>query len=79
MKAPTETKGNQSPVIASIETRQVDTWVYERCVRILSDIDLSTEITRSVAGKTVTRIRIGTIYPATVGVLPAFLALSTAE
>lgn len=37
------------------------------------DIDLSTEITRSVAGKTVTRIRIGTIYPATVGVLPAFL------
>jgi len=47
---------------------------YERAVRILSDIDLSKEITRSVAGKTVTRIRIGTIYPATVGVLPAFLA-----
>jgi len=47
---------------------------YERAKRILSDIDLSKEITRSVAGKTVTRIRIGTIYPATVGVLPAFLA-----
>jgi len=47
---------------------------YERAVRILSDIDLSKEVTRSVAGKTVTRIRIGTIYPATVGVLPAFLA-----
>jgi len=47
---------------------------YERAVRILSDIDLSKEITRSVAGKTMTRIRIGTIYPATVGVLPAFLA-----
>lgn len=47
---------------------------YERAVRLLSDVDLSKEITRSVAGKTVTRIRIGTIYPATVGVLPAFLA-----
>lgn len=47
---------------------------YERCVRILSGIDLSTEITRSVAGKTVTRIRIGTVYPETVGVLPACLA-----
>jgi DNA-binding transcriptional LysR family regulator len=47
---------------------------YDRCVRILSDIDLSTEITRSIAGKTITRIRIGTVYPATTGVLPAFLA-----
>ena len=45
-----------------------------RCVRILSDIDLSAEITRSIAGKTITRIRIGTVYPATIGVLPAFLA-----
>jgi DNA-binding transcriptional LysR family regulator len=47
---------------------------YDRCVRILSDIDLSTEITRSIAGKTITKIRIGTVYPATIGVLPAFLA-----
>jgi len=54
-------------------TRAGETF-YERAVRLLSDIDLSKEITRSVAGKTVTRIRIGTIYPATVGVLPAFLA-----
>jgi DNA-binding transcriptional LysR family regulator len=47
---------------------------YGRCVRILSDIDLSAEITRSIAGKTITRIRIGTVYPATLGLLPAFLA-----
>jgi DNA-binding transcriptional LysR family regulator len=47
---------------------------YDRCVRILSEIDLSTEITRSVAGKTIKQIRIGTVYPATTGVLPSFLA-----
>ena len=29
---------------------------------------------RSVAGKAVRKIRIGTVYPATIGVLPAFLA-----
>jgi DNA-binding transcriptional LysR family regulator len=57
-----------------VELTRAGATFYERCVRILSEIDLSTEITRSVAGKTVTRIRIGTIYPATVGVLPAFLA-----
>ncbi|MGO8279753.1 LysR substrate-binding domain-containing protein, partial [Rhizobium ruizarguesonis] len=32
------------------------------------------EITRAVAGKTIRQIRIGTVYPATTGVLPAFLA-----
>lgn len=57
-----------------VELTRAGATFYDRCVRILSDIDLSAEITRSVAGKTVTRIRIGTIYPATVGLLPAFLA-----
>lgn len=47
---------------------------YNRCVRILSDIDMSAQATRSAAGKTVRKIRIGTIYPATIGVLPAFLS-----
>lgn len=47
---------------------------YERAVRILSEIDLSTAIVRSVAGKTTRRIAIGTVYSATIGVLPAFLA-----
>jgi len=47
---------------------------YDRCVRMLSDLDLSAEMARSVAGKTVREIRIGTIYPATTGVLPAFLS-----
>jgi DNA-binding transcriptional LysR family regulator len=60
-------------------TRRVELTVagetfYNRCVRILSDIDMSAQATRSAAGKTVRKIRIGTIYPATIGVLPAFLS-----
>ena len=60
-------------------TRRVELTVagetfYDRCVRILSDIDMSAQATRSAAGKTVRKIRIGTIYPATIGVLPAFLS-----
>jgi DNA-binding transcriptional LysR family regulator len=47
---------------------------YDRCIRILSDVDLSAEVARSVAGKRVKTIKIGTVYPATIGVLPAFLA-----
>jgi DNA-binding transcriptional LysR family regulator len=47
---------------------------HTRAVRILSEIDLSAEITRSIAGRKITQIRIGTIYPATIGVLPPFLA-----
>jgi DNA-binding transcriptional LysR family regulator len=45
-------------------TRAGETF-YGRCIRILSEIDLSTEITRSVAGKTITQIKIDTVYPAT--------------
>ncbi|RAR98935.1 LysR substrate binding domain-containing protein [Ensifer adhaerens] len=47
---------------------------YDRCVRILGDVDLSAEVVRSVAGKARRKIRIGTVYPATIGLLPAFLA-----
>jgi len=47
---------------------------YDRCVRMLSGPELSAETARSVAGKTVREIRIGTIYPATTDVLPAFLS-----
>ncbi|TCU20515.1 regulatory helix-turn-helix LysR family protein [Rhizobium sullae] len=54
-------------------TRAGETF-YARCVGILSEIDLSAEITRAVAGKTFRKIKIGTVYPATTGVLPAFLA-----
>ena len=58
-------------------TRRVELTVagetfYNRSVRILSDIDMSAQATRSAAGKTVRKIRIGTIYPATIGVLPTF-------
>jgi DNA-binding transcriptional LysR family regulator len=47
---------------------------YDRCIKTLSDLDLTTELVRSVAGKTARKIRIGTVYPATTGVLPSFLA-----
>ncbi|MGV8935702.1 MAG: LysR family transcriptional regulator [Allorhizobium sp.] len=57
-----------------VELTRAGAVFYDRCIRILGDIDLSKEVTRSAAGKTVTRLRIGTIYPATIGVLPAFLA-----
>jgi hypothetical protein len=39
---------------------------------------MSTEIVRSVAGKTARKITIGTVYPATIGMLPAFRSLSAA-
>jgi DNA-binding transcriptional LysR family regulator len=60
-------------------TRRVELTVagetfYDRCMRVLSDINVSAEVTRSVPGKTARKIRIGTIYPTTIGVLPAFLA-----
>ena len=41
---------------------------------ILRHLDMSAQVTRSAAGKSVRKIRIGTIYPATIGVLPAFLS-----
>ncbi|MCB5202615.1 LysR family transcriptional regulator [Neorhizobium sp. T786] len=47
---------------------------YDRCIRILGDINLSTELARSADGKGSREIRIGTIYPATIGVLPPFLS-----
>ncbi|MBP1884550.1 DNA-binding transcriptional LysR family regulator [Ensifer mexicanus] len=47
---------------------------YNRSIRILSEVDVSAEVARSVAGKRVKQIKIGTVYPATIGVLPAFLA-----
>ncbi|MGN7881479.1 LysR family transcriptional regulator [Ensifer sp. 22460] len=47
---------------------------YERCIRVLREIESSSAIVRAVAGKNVDRITIGTIYPATFGVLPLFLS-----
>ncbi|WP_183928557.1 LysR family transcriptional regulator [Rhizobium mongolense] len=46
---------------------------YERCIRILQEVENSSSIVQAVAGKDVNRITIGTIYPATFGVLPQFL------
>ncbi|KQV21610.1 LysR family transcriptional regulator [Rhizobium sp. Root1203] len=54
-------------------TRAGETF-YERCVRILSDVDLTTELTRAAGGSRIRQIRIGTVYPATMGMLPTFLA-----
>jgi len=47
---------------------------YERCVQLLRDVDESCAITQAVAGKAASKITIGTIHPATFGVLPDFLA-----
>jgi DNA-binding transcriptional LysR family regulator len=47
---------------------------HERCLQILRDIDRSCTMTQAVAGKDVSKITIGTIHPATFGVLPRFLA-----
>lgn len=46
----------------------------ERSKRILSDIDKSCSVARAIAGKDLKKLTIGTIYPATFGILPAFLA-----
>ncbi|MFA1627040.1 LysR family transcriptional regulator [Rhizobium mongolense] len=54
-------------------TRAGETF-YNRCVGILSEVDLSTEITRAVAGMTIRQVKIGTVYPSTTGVLPTFLS-----
>jgi DNA-binding transcriptional LysR family regulator len=47
---------------------------YDRCIRILGEVKLSAELARSADGKGAQEIRIGTIYPATIGVLPSFLS-----
>lgn len=57
-----------------VELTRAGATFYERCVRILSEVDLSAEITRAVAGKTARKIAIGTVYPATIGLLPSFLS-----
>lgn len=47
---------------------------YERCQRVLADLDNSCTVVRAIAGKDIKKLTIGTIYPATFGVLPNFLA-----
>lgn len=47
---------------------------YERCVRILAEVDQTCLVTQAVAGKDINAIIIGTIYPATFGLLPSFLS-----
>lgn len=46
---------------------------YERARRILSDLENSRQVVQAIAGKDLKKLTIGTIYPATFGVLPAFL------
>lgn len=47
---------------------------HERCRRILSELDKSCSVARAIAGKDLRKLTIGTIYPATFGILPDFLA-----
>ncbi|MCO6181023.1 LysR family transcriptional regulator [Ciceribacter sp. RN22] len=46
---------------------------HDRCVRILKELENSAAVAQAIAGKDLNRITIGTIYPATFGVLPLFL------
>ncbi|MBB3444183.1 LysR family transcriptional regulator [Rhizobium sp. BK379] len=57
-----------------VELTRAGASFYERSVRMISELELSKEIVRSIAGKTSRKIAIGTVYPATIGVLPSFLA-----
>jgi hypothetical protein len=60
--------------VSAIARNRAGAAFHDRAVRILSEVNLSAEIARSVAGKTTRRIAIGTVYPAMIGVLPAFLS-----
>ncbi len=57
-----------------VELTRAGASFYERSVKMISELELSKEIVRSIAGKTTRKIAIGTVYPATIGVLPSFLA-----
>lgn len=46
---------------------------YEHCINVLRDVEKGAAIAQAVAGKNATRITIGTIHPATFGLLPEFL------
>ncbi|MGO8045273.1 LysR family transcriptional regulator [Rhizobium johnstonii] len=56
-----------------VELTRAGATFYDRAVRILSDMELTAELTRIVGGSHIRQIKIGTVYPATVGVLPVFL------
>ncbi|MBB3564289.1 DNA-binding transcriptional LysR family regulator [Rhizobium sp. BK512] len=57
-----------------VELTRAGASFYERSVRMISELELSKEIVRSIAGKMTRKIAIGTVYPATIGVLPSFLS-----
>ncbi|SDG87884.1 LysR family transcriptional regulator [Pelagibacterium luteolum] len=57
-----------------VQLTKAGTVFYERSQRLLSDLDNSCTVVRAIAGKDIKKLTIGTIYPATFGVLPNFLA-----
>jgi DNA-binding transcriptional LysR family regulator len=57
-----------------VQLTKAGTVFYERSRRILSDLENSRQVAQAIAGKDLKKLTIGTIYPATFGVLPAFLA-----
>jgi DNA-binding transcriptional LysR family regulator len=56
-----------------VELTRAGAVFYDRAVRIIGDVGLSMDVARSAAGKAARTIKFGTIYPATIGVLPAVL------
>lgn len=57
-----------------VQLTEAGTVFYKRCLGILHEMEVSRVLTQSVAGKEINKITIGTIYPATFGVLPIFLS-----
>jgi DNA-binding transcriptional LysR family regulator len=47
---------------------------YDRSLAILNEVESSAALARAAAGEELRKIRIGTIYPATFGILPGFLS-----
>ncbi|MDM9622009.1 LysR family transcriptional regulator [Rhizobium sp. S96] len=56
-----------------VELTRAGATFYDRAVRILSEMDLTAELTRAAGGSRIRQIKIGTVYPATMGMLPVFL------
>jgi DNA-binding transcriptional LysR family regulator len=58
----------------SVELTEAGAIFYKRSLATLSDVETTSILTQIAAGEEITKIRIGTIYPATLGFLPRFLS-----
>lgn len=56
-----------------VELTEAGAVFHERALAILSSVTTTCRLTQMTAGKEISRLNIGTIYPATFGILPKFL------